>query len=217
MRKQEPERVEEHLRPPEIQRVGVLAIQGDVDAHLAALARIGAEGVPVLRDKHLADLQALILPGGESTTIAKGMERLRLWEPVREFAESGRPLLGTCAGAILLARASRNHPVPTLGLVDVVAVRNGYGTQVDSFAAHADPDSDPRFRGLRCVFIRAPRLSEAGPNVEVLVRVDGEPVLVRQQNRLVCSFHPELTQDDRVHELLVSLLAEPGRGWKPES
>ena len=185
-------------------RVGVLAIQGDVDAHLAALERIGAEGVPVLREKHLADLQALILPGGESTTIAKGLERLQLWQPVRAFAESGRPLLGTCAGAILLARASRNHPVPTLGLMDVVALRNDYGTQVHSFAASADPDSDPRFLGLRCVFIRAPRLTGAGPDVEILVRVDGEPVLVRQGNRLACSFHPELTQDTRIHELLVS-------------
>ena len=185
-------------------RVGVLAIQGDVDAHLAALARIGALGVPVLREKHLADLQALILPGGESTTIAKGLERLQLWEPLRAFADSGRPLLGTCAGAILLARAARNQPVPTLGLMDVVALRNDYGTQVDSFSAWADPDSDPRFLGLRCVFIRAPRLTGAGPEVEILVRVDGEPVLVRQANRLACSFHPELTQDDRIHELLVS-------------
>ncbi len=185
-------------------RVGVLAIQGDVDAHLAALERVGAEGVPVLREKHLANLQALILPGGESTTIAKGLDRLQLWEPVRAFAESGRPLLGTCAGAILLARASRNHPVPTLGLMDVVALRNDYGTQVHSFAARADPDSDPRFLGLRCVFIRAPRLSGADADVEILVRVDGEPVLLRQGNRLACSFHPELTQDTRIHELLVS-------------
>jgi 5'-phosphate synthase pdxT subunit len=190
----------------EVDRVGVLAIQGDVDAHLAALARIGAQGVPVLREKHLADLDALILPGGESTTIANGMERLRLWEPVREFAESGRPLLGTCAGAILLSRASRNHPVPTLGLVDAVALRNGYGTQVDSFAAPADDDSDPRFGELRCVFIRAPRFAEIGAQVEVLVRVDGEPVLLRERNRLLCSFHPELARDDRVHELL---LAQP--------
>ena len=185
-------------------RVGVLAIQGDVDAHLAALTGIGADGVPVLREKDLSDLQALILPGGESTTIAKGLERLQLFEPLRTFAASGRPILGTCAGAILLARASRNHPVPTLGLVDVVALRNDYGSQVDSFVAEADADSDPRFRGLRCVFIRAPRLTQVGPGVEVLVRVDGQPVLLRQENRWACSFHPELTQDRRVHELLAS-------------
>jgi 5'-phosphate synthase pdxT subunit len=195
-------------------RVGILAIQGDVEAHASALARIGAEAVPVLREKHLADLDALILPGGESTTIAKGIDRLGLREPLRGFAESGRTILGTCAGAILLCRApgldresrphreSRRHPVvPTLGLMDVIALRNDYGTQVDSFAAPSDPDS--QLRDLRCVFIRAPRLVEPGPDVEVLVRVDGEPVLVRQGSCLACTFHPELTEDFRVHELLL--------------
>ena len=163
-------------------RVGILAIQGDVEAHASALARVGAEPVRVLREKHLADVDALVLPGGESTTISKGIDRLALWEPLRAFAESGRPLLGTCAGAILLARESHNHPVPTLGVMDLVARRNDYGTQVDSFAAPADSDSGP-FAGQRCVFIRAPRLSELGPEVEVLARVEGEPVLVRQASR----------------------------------
>lgn len=184
-------------------RVGVLAIQGDVDAHLAALARADAEGVPILRAKDLAEVDALVLPGGESTTISKGLDRLELWEPLRDFAASGRPVLGTCAGAILLAGASRRHPVPTLGLIDVVAIRNDYGTQVDSFAARADVDSDARFSDFRCVFIRAPRLVELGPEVEVLVRVDGAPVLVRQANRFACTFHPELTEDGRVHALLL--------------
>jgi 5'-phosphate synthase pdxT subunit len=120
------------------------------------------------------------------------------------FGDSGRPLLGTCAGAILLARESRHHPVSTLGLMDVVALRNDYGTQVDSFAAPADPDPrDSRFAEMRCVFIRAPRLVEPGRDVEVLVRVDGEPVLLRQGNRLACTFHPELTDDLRVHQLLL--------------
>ena len=183
-------------------RIGILAIQGDVEAHASALARLGAEAVPVLREKHLADLDGLVLPGGESTTISKGIERLGLWEPLRAFAESRRPVLGTCAGAILLARESRKHPVPTLGVMDLVALRNDYGTQVDSFAASADPDSGA-FAGMRCVFIRAPRLSGLGPGVEVLARVDGEPVLVREGNRLACSFHPELTDDPRVHALVV--------------
>lgn len=182
-------------------RVGILAIQGDVEAHTSALARIGATAVPVLREKHLADLDALILPGGESTTIAKGIDRLGLREPLRGFAESGRMLLGTCAGAILLSRESRQHPVPTLDLMDVTALRNDYGTQVDSFAAPSDAGS--QLGDLRCVFIRAPRLVEPGPDVEVLVRVDGEPVLLRQGNCLACTFHPELTLDGRVHELLL--------------
>lgn len=183
-------------------RVGILAIQGDVEAHAEALDRLGAEAVPVLREKHLSDLSALILPGGESTTIAKGIDRLGLREPLRTFAESGRVVLGTCAGAILMARESRNHPVPTLGLMDVVALRNDYGSQVDSFAAAADADSGD-FAGMRCVFIRAPRLVELGPAVEVLARVEGEPVLLRQANRLACTFHPELTPDGRVHALLL--------------
>jgi 5'-phosphate synthase pdxT subunit len=189
-------------------KVGILAIQGDVDAHAAALRRVGAEPVLVLREKDLDVLDALILPGGESTTIAKGLARLALYEPLREFARAGRPLLGTCAGAILLAREVLNHPVETLGVLDLVAERNAYGTQVDSFAAQVDPESDPALAGLRCVFIRAPRLLRPGPTVEVLARVDGEPVLVRQGNLLAATFHPELTEDPRVHELL---LGQTGR------
>jgi 5'-phosphate synthase pdxT subunit len=182
-------------------RVGILAIQGDIEAHASVLAGLGVEAVRVLREKHLADLDALILPGGESTTIAMGIDRLGLREPLRGFAESGRRLLGTCAGAILLSRESRHHPVPTLGVMDVLALRNDYGTQVDSFAAASDADS--QLRDLRCVFIRAPRLVDPGPGVEVLVRVGGEPVLLRQGNCLACTFHPELTQDPRVHQLLL--------------
>ena len=120
-------------------RVGILAIQGDVDAHARALDRLGASSRPVLREKDLDEIDALILPGGESTTIAKGLDRLGLYGPLASFADSGKPILGTCAGAILLAGASENHPVKTLGLIDVVAQRNAYGTQVDSFAAIADP------------------------------------------------------------------------------
>ncbi|UCE84548.1 MAG: pyridoxal 5'-phosphate synthase glutaminase subunit PdxT [Deltaproteobacteria bacterium] len=192
-------------------RVGVLALQGDVEAHARALARVGARAVPVRREKDLDDLAALVLPGGESTTISKGLERERLYEPIRAFAEAGHPVLGTCAGAILLSHAVENHPVPTLALLDVRAVRNAYGTQVDSFAATADAGCAPAFRDLRCVFIRAPRLEAPGPGVEVLVRVDGAPVLVRQRRLLAATFHPELTDDDRVHRALLELAAAPGR------
>ncbi len=191
-------------------RVGILAIQGDVDAHAQALARVGATAVPVLAEKHLGEIDALILPGGESTTIAKGLDRLGLYEPLRAFAESGRPVLGTCAGAILLARESENHPVRTLGLIDAVALRNAYGTQVDSFAAEPDPpaagagETARELAGLRCIFIRAPRLGQLGPGVEVLLRVDAEPVLVREGNIYACTFHPELGEDARLHGLLVA-------------
>ncbi len=183
--------------------IGVLGIQGDIEKHLAALERLGADGRRVLAPKHLEGLAGLILPGGESTTISKGLVRHQLVKPIQEFAEAGGAVLGTCAGAILLSRESRNHPVPTLGLVDVEAERNAYGTQTDSFVAPADPDSASGFADLQCVFIRAPRLHAAGPDVEILARVDGAPVLVRQRNRFACTFHPELTDDPRVHAALL--------------
>ena len=184
-------------------RVGILAIQGDVAAHAKALARLGAGAVPVLREADLAGLDALILPGGESTTISKGMDRQKLWDPIRRFAAAGRPVFGTCAGAILLARTVERSPVPTLGLLDVVAVRNAYGTQVDSFAAPVDAGAAPGLEGLRCVFIRAPQLRPQG-RVEVLARVEGRPVLVREGNVLAATFHPELTDDPRVHALVLA-------------
>ena len=184
-------------------RVGVLAIQGDFGAHARAIVRAGAEAVLVRDAKELDCVGALVLPGGESTTIAKGMERLALYEPVRAFARSGRPVLGTCAGAILLAHRVENHPVRSLDLIDVTAVRNAYGTQVDSFVATVDAGVAAGLEGLRCVFIRAPRLRDPGAGVEVLARVDGEPVLLRQRNRFAATFHPELTGDARVHALLV--------------
>jgi 5'-phosphate synthase pdxT subunit len=193
-------------------RVGVLAIQGAVDKHARVLASLGAEVRPVLRKEDLADLDALVLPGGESTTISMGMERLGLYEPLLDFAAAGRPILGTCAGAILLARASANHPVRTLGLVDVVAARNAYGTQVDSFAATADPGGAPELEGLRCVFIRAPQLEEPGPQARVLLRVDGLPVLIEQGRILVSTFHPELGDDPRVHQRLLDLAADRAAG-----
>lgn len=189
--------------------VGVLGIQGDIEKHLAALDRLGATGRRVLAPRDLDGASALILPGGESTTISKGLVRHELVKPIQEFAEAGGAVLGTCAGAILLARESRNHPVPTLGLLDVEAERNAYGTQLDSFVAPADADSAPAWKDLECVFIRAPRLHSLGPEVEVLMRVDGDPVLVREGRRFACTFHPELTEDLRVHEALLASLEAP--------
>lgn len=191
-------------------RVGVLAIQGDVAAHARALARVGAEAIEVRTVKELDGLDALILPGGESTTIAKGMDRLGLYEPLRAFVRAGHPVLGTCAGAILLARQVENRPVETLGVLDVTAVRNAYGTQVDSFAATVDARAAEGLEGLRCVFIRAPRLRRPGEDVTVLARVDGEPVLVQQGRVLAATFHPELTDDPRVHARLLALIDARG-------
>lgn len=184
-------------------RVGILAIQGDVDAHGRALARIGAEAVAVRDAKALDGLDALILPGGESTAIAHGLDRLALYEPIEAFARAGHPVLGTCAGAVLLAREVENHPVRSFGLLDLVALRNAYGTQVDSFSA---PAEDGPWSGMRCVFIRAPRLRHPGGEVEVLARVDGWPVAVRQHRVWATTFHPELADDDRVHRALVDAI-----------
>jgi len=186
-----------------VKKVGILAIQGDVEAHAKALAHVGARAIPVRRPADLADLDALVLPGGESTTIARGLERQELYEPLRRFLAAGHPVLGTCAGAILLASEVEDHSVPTLGAIRMVVRRNAYGTQVDSFAAPVDPGGDPALEGLRCVFIRAPRFATLGEGVEVLARVGGEPVLVRQSACLAASFHPELTDDPRVHQLLL--------------
>jgi 5'-phosphate synthase pdxT subunit len=187
-------------------RVGVLALQGDFAAHVRAVRRVGAEPVEVRTDADLRGLAALIMPGGESTTISRAMTRLGLFEPVRRLVAAGAPILGTCAGAILLARRVLNHPVRTLELLDATAVRNAYGTQVDSFGAVADPGTDPGFAGMCCVFIRAPQLCELGPDVDVLLEVDGAPVLVRQGRIMATTFHPELTDDTRVHQALLALI-----------
>jgi len=182
-------------------RVGIVSIQGSVEPHGAAVERAGAAWARVRHPDDLDGLDALILPGGESTTISKGLERVGLYEALEDFARSGRPLLGTCAGAILLAREVEGVPVRCLGLIDVIAVRNAYGTQVDSFATVAQGELE----GLRAIFIRAPRLKRPGPDVEVLARVDGWPVYVRQANAIATTFHPELTRDTRVHAALLEL------------
>jgi 5'-phosphate synthase pdxT subunit len=188
-------------------RVGILAIQGDVAAHARTLARAGARACEVRTEKDIDGLDGLVLPGGESTTISKGMARLGLYAPLRERIRAGMPVLGTCAGAILLARQVENRPVETLELLDIIAVRNAYGTQVDSFATEVDAGPARGLEGLRCVFIRAPRLRRPGEEVLVLARVDGEPVLVKQGHVLAATFHPELTDDLRVHRLLIDLVA----------
>jgi len=184
--------------------VGVLGIQGDIEKHLFALGRLGAAGRRVLAARDLAGLAGLILPGGESTTMAKGLVRHDLVTPIQAFARSGGAILGTCAGAILLSRKSRNHPVPTLGLIDVEAERNAYGTQLESFIATTDEASASDWTDLKAVFIRAPRLDRAGSGVEVLAYVGGVPVLVREGRRWACTFHPELTDDLRVHREFLS-------------
>jgi pyridoxal 5'-phosphate synthase pdxT subunit len=178
-------------------RVGVLAVQGDFEAHAAALRKLGCDASEVRRPEQLDALDALVLPGGESTTISKGLRAYGLEQPLRDFTRSGRPVLGTCAGLIVLGR---NH----LGLIDIEARRNAFGRQVKSFEA------DITVRGLgeeplRAVFIRAPWIEQLGPRVESLAEVEGHPVVARQDNVLVAAFHPELTDDLRVHAFFLAL------------
>jgi 5'-phosphate synthase pdxT subunit len=176
--------------------VGVLAIQGDFEAHARALRDVGAEPRMVRTAEELEGLDGLVIPGGESTTITLGIERDALAEPLRELVRSGRPVLGTCAGLIML---DRDH----LGLLDVTARRNAFGRQRNSFEADLDIDGVP----LRAVFIRAPWVDEHGDGVEVLAEVDGHPVAVRQGNILAVSFHPELTDGRSLHRWLLDRVA----------
>jgi 5'-phosphate synthase pdxT subunit len=184
----------------ETPRIGVLAIQGDFAAHAEALIESGAEPVEVRSPQQLENLDGLIFPGGESTTILKFLERRGMFESLKEFAAT-RPVFGTCAGAILLSREVRHPHQRSLELLDAVVERNAYGRQIDSIIL-TQPTSLPG-GSLEMVFIRAPRFLETGEKVEVLARREGFPVLVRQGNLFAATFHPELSQDRRVHKLFV--------------
>jgi 5'-phosphate synthase pdxT subunit len=185
-------------------RIGVLAIQGDYSSHAAALADTGAGPVEVRKPDQLEGLDGLILPGGESTTMLKFLEKHGFFETLGEFCRR-KPVFGTCAGAILLAREVRHPAQRSLGALDVVVERNAYGRQIDSaiLTAETELPGGP----LEMVFIRAPRILLAGEDVEVLARRENFPVLVRQGSILAATFHPELSQDRRVHKLFVEIVA----------
>src|SRR3954468_2591804 len=174
--------------------VGVLALQGDFEAHSKLLRGLGTEVREVRVPADLEGLDGLVIPGGESTTMTLGIEREGLGDPLREFVRSGKPTLGTCAGLIML---DRDH----LGLLDVTAKRNAFGRQRQSFEADIDVRD---FNGgpIRAVFIRAPWVEETGEGVEVLAEIDGHPVAVRQDNVLAVAFHPEIADEERIHAWL---------------
>jgi len=192
-------------------RIGVLALQGAVREHVEALRDVGAEPVEVRLPRDLAGLDALILPGGESTTMRKLIDEYGLREPIRALASAGAPMLGTCAGMILLADRIADGAEPVFPLLDIEVRRNAYGRQLDSFEADLEMPilgTEP----LHGVFIRAPVVSDVGPAAEILaVDPHGRPIAVRQGRVIATAFHPELTGDRRVHELLVRMLtAEVG-------
>jgi 5'-phosphate synthase pdxT subunit len=185
--------------------IGVLAIQGDYAAHAEALTESGAEPVEVRKPDQLAALDGLILPGGESTTVLRFLERHNFFAILQEFCQR-KPVFGTCAGAILLAREVRNPAQRSLGVLDAVVERNAYGRQIDStiLTAGTELAGGP----LEMVFIRAPRIVETGSSVKVLARRDGSPTLVKQGAAMAATFHPELSPDRRVHQLFVETVNE---------
>jgi pyridoxal 5'-phosphate synthase pdxT subunit len=193
---------------PRRPRIGVLAVQGAVREHVAAIRDIGAEAVEVRLPRDLVDLDALVLPGGESTTMRKLIDAYGLREPIAALARAGAPMLGTCAGMILLADRILDGDEPVFGLLDIGVRRNGYGRQLDSFEADLDAPGLGE-APLHGVFIRAPVVADVGPGVEVLARdPNGGPVAVRQGRVLATAFHPELTGDRRLHRLLAELVLE---------
>jgi 5'-phosphate synthase pdxT subunit len=185
-------------------RIGVLAIQGNYAAHAAALVEAGAEPHEIRKAEELAHIDGLVLPGGESTTILKFLEKRDLFDALQEFCGT-KPVFGTCAGAILLAREVRNPAQRSLGLLDAVVERNAYGRQIDSSIVTAPSSLGPE--PLEMVFIRAPRILSVGPHVEILASRDGFPTLVRQGSILAATFHPELSGDRRVHKYFVELVS----------
>ena len=198
-------------------RIGILAVQGDYEAHARMLDRLGVPYQFVRTPQEASEVDAMILPGGESTTMLKFLQEEGLEAPLRNLAARGGAFFGTCAGAILLAREVRGPSQASLGLVDLVLTRNAYGRQLSSEVREAP--SKLKAEPLEMVFIRAPIIEEVGLGVEVLASEGGRPVLVRQGKLLIATFHPELTDDSTVHEYFLKLAAEPserGKAFKAE-
>ncbi|MGZ6987535.1 MAG: pyridoxal 5'-phosphate synthase glutaminase subunit PdxT [Thermoanaerobaculia bacterium] len=186
--------------------IGVLALQGDFEAHLDALSRAGVAAREVRDAEEVLASTGLVIPGGESTTFRRLMEGTGIEEAIRAVAGRGDPVLGTCAGAILLARDVEGPRAASLGLLPMTVVRNAYGRQLDSAVVRLTDLARSVLGGesLEAVFIRAPRIASVDPSVEILARRDGDPVLVRQGNVTAATFHPELTEDRRVVDVFLS-------------
>lgn len=198
--------MKEEMKKPTI---GVLALQGAVREHLWMIERCGARGIPVKYPPELHLCQGLIIPGGESTTMGKLMTAYGFLEEIRALVESGVPLYGTCAGLIMMARRLVEGDQPLLGLMDITVRRNAFGRQVDSFETDLRlREVEKEERPFRAVFIRAPWIESVGPGVRVLGEFEGRAVMARQENMLVTAFHPELTDDRRVHSYFLQMVME---------
>lgn len=187
-------------------RIGVLALQGAVTEHMVSIGKTGAEGVSIKRTEQLSEVDGLIIPGGESTTIGKLMRKYGFIEAIREFADQGKPIFGTCAGLIVLAKQIAGGEPGHLELMDITVARNAFGRQRESF------ECDLEVKGIaepvRAVFIRAPLITGVGPDVAVLAVYKDEIVTARQGNLLVSSFHPELTDDYRLHQYFAGMVED---------
>ena len=191
--------------------IGVLALQGDVREHLVALRAAGAEATPVKTQEEIARVDGLIIPGGESTTVGKLLERFGMMARVRALPGEGKPIFGTCTGMILLAKEIEQSTQPRLGLMDITVRRNAFGRQIDSFEEDVEVagiDGGP----VRAVFIRAPFITRVQPGVEVLAWHGDHPILVREGNLLAAAFHPEMTDDTRIHRLFIEMVRK-GEGY----
>ncbi len=187
-------------------KVGVLGLQGAVREHMKAIEKNGATAVLVKRKEELNEIDGLIIPGGESTTMRRLIDKYGFMEPLKEFSQSGKPMFGTCAGLILLAKSIEGYKEPHIGVMDVHVERNSFGRQVDSF--EADLDIADVAEDFPAVFIRAPHIVSAGENVEVLAKHNGRIVAAREGQFLGCSFHPELTEDHRLTGYFISMVEE---------
>ncbi len=189
-------------------KIGILAVQGDFEAHAIMLKSLGAETVEVRTVADLEGCDGIILPGGESTTQLQFLQEEGLYDAIRKFSAERRPVFGTCAGAILLATRVRNPDQPSLGLLDMTVLRNGYGRQLasDVFFGPTELKKDP----LEMVFIRGPIIESVAPGVQVLAQHNGKPTLVQKGNLLAATFHPELTDDPTVHRHFLRMAAAQG-------
>ena len=192
-------------------RIGVLALQGDFEKHIETLRRLGVEAAPVRTAEEVRRLDGLIIPGGESTTIGKLMRRFGVDDAIVENVKQGMAIYGTCTGLILLATEIEDSDQPRLGLLDMTVRRNAFGRQIDSFETDLDAPELGR-KPLRAVFIRAPFVTEIRNGVQSLAEIDGRPVFVRKGKFLATAFHPELTDDTRVHEYFLRLTDDRAEG-----
>lgn len=187
-------------------KIGVLGLQGAVREHIRSIEACGAEGIIIKKTNQLNEIDGLIIPGGESTTMRRLIDKYNFMQPLKEFASSGKPMFGTCAGLILLAKHIVDYDEPHLGLLDVKVERNSFGRQKDSFEAELTITGvGEDFVG---VFIRAPHIVEVGEDVEILSKHNGRIVAARQGQFLGCSFHPELTDDNRMTQLFINMVKE---------